>query len=256
VGKLDGRAALITGAGSGMGRASALRFAAEGASVVVVDIDGDAAAATVAAVAEAGGQATAVTADAADVDGLDDVLAVVDRTYGRLDVLFCHAGGGSARGGLSFELEDFDRTFGLNVRGAAFLCQRAAGRLEASGHGAIVLTASVAALHGSGPVLYGASKAALVHFTRSLAVRLGPRGIRANAILPGPVDTPAFRRFLQGPDPSSQRPALHDASGIPLQRIARPDEIAAVALFLASDDASFVTGTALPVDGGLSVTGR
>ena len=254
--RLQDRVALITGAGSGMGRASAELFAREGARVVVVDVDGAAASGTVAAIRAAGGEAVARAMDATDVDALDDLLGFVTSTYGGLDVLFCHVGGGSAVSGLAFTPEDFDHTISLNVRGAAFLCTKAAPMLARSGHGAIVVTASAAMLHGSGPVLYSLAKAALVQLMRSLAVRLGPQGIRANALVPGPVDTPALRRFLRQEDAPPGAPILRDTSHIPLGRIAQPGEIAEVALFLASDASSFVTGVALPVDGGLSVMQR
>jgi NAD(P)-dependent dehydrogenase (short-subunit alcohol dehydrogenase family) len=252
---LKDRVAVITGAGSGMGRASALRFASEGASVVVVEIDEAAANDTVTMIKDGGGHAVAMPIDATNVHQLGEMFDFVDKEFARLDVLFCHVGGGSERRDLDFDERDFQRTVDMNLKGGTFGAVLGAPLLAKTGGGSIILTASVAALHGSGPVLYGMTKAAVLHFTRSLAVRLGPDKIRANAILPGPILTPALRRYLSIDSEGGPARAEWSAAHLPLRRLGTPEDVANVALFLASDASAFVTGVALPVDGGLSATG-
>ncbi len=251
-GRLVDRVAMISGAGSGIGRASALRFASEGATVVVVDIDGDAARATAASIDDAGGRAIARAVDATDTAAVAALLAEVDAELGALDVLFSHVGGSTTRtyrspAGLDVTDDDLDRVFALNIKTAVMATTLAVPML-ARRRGAIVLTASFAALKGGRPVLYGMAKAAIVHYTKSLAVELGPQGIRANCVLPGPIQTEAFRRFVT---PEYLEATLARS---PLRRLGEPEEVAEVALFLASDEASYVTGTAVSVDGGLHAT--
>jgi NAD(P)-dependent dehydrogenase (short-subunit alcohol dehydrogenase family) len=236
-----------------MGRASARRFAAEGAHVVVVDLDAEGAAGTVDAITAAGGQASTAVLDATDVEAVRSLVDGVAREHGRLDVLFAHVGGGSAIAGLDFEEADFDSAFTFNVKGAAFAITRAAPVMAAGGGGSIIVTASMAARTTTGPVLYSIAKAALVHLAQMSARRLGPDGIRVNAILPGSIDTPAWQRYARLDQPGADERVARTTAGVPLRRVGTPEEIAEVALFLASDRSSYVSGVALPVDGGVGV---
>jgi NAD(P)-dependent dehydrogenase (short-subunit alcohol dehydrogenase family) len=238
-----------------MGRASALRFASEGCTVVVVDLNGDTAEATARLVRDAGGAAIPRRLDATDVEQLRGLVELVTAELGRLDVLFCHVGGGSAVAGLDYTEADFYHTIDMNLKGGAFAVALAEPLLAASGRGSIILTASVAALSGSGPLLYGVAKAGVVQLARSFAVRLGPKGIRANAIVPGPILTPAYLRFTRAEEAGGEERMARRAAAVPLRRAGTPEEIAEVALFLASDASSYVNGVALPVDGGLHAAG-
>jgi NAD(P)-dependent dehydrogenase (short-subunit alcohol dehydrogenase family) len=253
--RLAGRVALVTGGGSGIGRATVRRFAAEGAAVAVLDVRGDAAAETVELVP--GGSAMALTADvtvAAEVDAA--VHAAVER-FGRLDVLINNAGSFGALGSVEIvDEEDWDRCMAVNVKGVQ-LCARAALRHFAPASGesaAIVNIASVAGLVGIGwASAYCASKGAVVALTRQMAIDLGPRRVRVNAICPGTVLTPMSEPLL------AVRGGGDLAAGIamtvekyPIGRLGTPDEIANLALFLAGEEASFLTGSIVAADGGMT----
>jgi NAD(P)-dependent dehydrogenase (short-subunit alcohol dehydrogenase family) len=253
--ELDGKVAVVTAAGSGMGRASVRRFAQEGATVVAVDVDPAGVEATVEAVAGAGGRAEAVVMDATDVGALGELLGRVERDQGRLDVMFCHVGGASPHMELDFDPSDFDHTVAINLRGGVFGAVLAAPLMARGGGGSIILTSSAAALHGEGPVLYGMAKAGVVQYAKSLAVRLGRQGIRANAILPGPILTPALRGYLRVDEPGGDERAREYAADIPLGRLGTPEDVAELAVFLASDRSSFINGAALTIDGGLTARG-
>ena len=249
--RLQGKVALITGAGSGIGRESALRFAGEGARVVVVDLDADGAAATVAEVEAVGGSATACTADVSSDQGCAAMVAVAESTYGRLDVLFNNAGvmiTGDDDAVTTSE-DVWDLTMGVNAKGVFLGCKHGIPALRRSGGGSIINTASFVALMGAATpqIAYTASKGAVLALTRELAVIHAREQIRVNALCPGPLRTELLMRFLDT-DEKRDRRLVH----IPMGRFGEATEIAEAALFLASDESSFVTGTDLVVDGGIT----
>jgi len=245
---LSGKVAVVTGAGSGIGRASAERFAAEGASVVVVDIRGPKAEETVELIRRDGGSAEACQADVASAPDVERVIAFAVETFGGLDALFNNAG--TLRPGTAVDLsvDDWDLVMAVNVRSVFLGAKYAVPALAERGGGTIVSTASVSGMGGDpGSVVYSASKAAVINLTRSLAVDHARQGIRVNCICPGAIDTPPVGRMLTDPEARQRSERAH-----PLGRIGRPEEIAAAAVWLSSAESSFVTGQALVVDGGLT----
>jgi NAD(P)-dependent dehydrogenase (short-subunit alcohol dehydrogenase family) len=250
--RLEGRVALITAAGSGMGRASAERFASEGSHVIVSDINEQAATEVAKAIVDAGGSATASVCDVSDLDQIEGLIAGIEKEHGVLHVLFNHAGipGGP---GMDVGLDDWTKTVDINLRSAFYATTYALPLLrKADRKGSIIFTSSVSGMVGSPfSPLYSMTKGGVVLLMRSLAVRLGPEGIRSNAILPAMIETPMLSQFF-GRENGADIEDLKEnyKSGVPLGRVAGPEEIASAAAFLASDDASWVTGVALPVDGG------
>jgi NAD(P)-dependent dehydrogenase (short-subunit alcohol dehydrogenase family) len=253
-GQLEGKVALITGAGSGIGRAAAQRFAAEGCAVAVVDMAASAAEETAGKIVADGGRAIACPANVTvDTEVRDAVARTVD-TFGSLDVLYNNAGVNSSGSVADATEEDWDRCFAVNVKGT-FLCSRAAvAHLAASGSGAIVNQASVAALVAvPNFAAYCAAKGAVVALTRSMAIDLAPRGIRVNAICPGTVFTPLMEPMLRARGDGDMEVGLaRTVVKYPIGRLGTPEEIASAALFLASAGASFLTGSILAADGGMT----
>lgn len=250
--RLEGRVALITAAGSGMGKASAERFASEGAHVIVSDLDETAAKSVADGIASAGGSAVGVALNVSDMEQIKSVVADVEREHGVLHVLFNHAGIPGASG-IDMDQDEWTRTVDINQRSAFYATSYALPLLrKAEGKGSIIFTSSVSGVVGSPfSPLYSMTKGAIVLFMKSLAIRLGPEGIRSNAILPAMIGTPMLSEFF-GREPGADITDLMETykANVPLGRMAGPEEIASVAAFLASDDASWVTGVALPVDGG------
>jgi NAD(P)-dependent dehydrogenase (short-subunit alcohol dehydrogenase family) len=244
-GKLEGKIALVTGGTSGIGLATAKRFAAEGAHVYIT---GRRQAELDAAIAEVG-NATGVRVDSSRLDQLDALYEQIRKEKGRLDVLFANAGGGSMVPLGDITEAHYHDTFDRNVKGTLFTVQKALGLLSKGA--SVILAGSTTTIEGTAAFsVYSASKAAIRNFARSWILDLKDRGIRVNTISPGATRTPGLVE-LAGPDATQQQGLLdYLASRIPMGRVGDPNEIAAAALFLASDDASFVNGAELFVDGG------
>jgi NAD(P)-dependent dehydrogenase (short-subunit alcohol dehydrogenase family) len=252
--RLSDRIALITAAGSGMGRAAAELFAAEGATVVVADLSETAAQETVASIESAGGSALAVQCDVSEVSALERLVALVKKRYGVLHVLYNHAGIPGA-GGLEMTEAEFQQSIDVNLKSAFFGTSLAMPLLlKAGGTASIIYTASTSGLVGS-PLspLYSLTKGGVVLLMKGVALRYAKQGVRANAICPGPTATPMLAQFFgRGADAAQMEaeiPAFLETA-VPMGRAAQPEEIAHAALWLASDESSYVTGVALPVDGG------
>jgi NAD(P)-dependent dehydrogenase (short-subunit alcohol dehydrogenase family) len=255
-GRLSDKVVAITGGGSGIGRAAAVRFAAEGAVVAVLDLRLDAAEESVALVEKEGGQALAVTVDVADAASVATAFAAVADRFGRIDALFNNAGIFSRGSVAVAEEDDWDRTFAVNVKGV-FLCARAAlpHMNPAEGQtGSIINVASVAGLVAVENVAaYCASKGAVISLTRSMANDLAPQRVRVNAICPGTVFTPLMEPLIaiRGGGDYDKGMAM-TLEKYPIGRLGTVDDIANLALFLASEESSFMTGSILTSDGGMT----
>ncbi len=246
MGKLEGKVAIVTGGSTGIGLATAQEFASEGAHVFITgrrqnELD--------AAVKQIGKNATAIQSDVSNLDDLDRLFATVKEEEGRIDVLFANAGVAEFVPLGSITEEHFDKTFSINVKGLLFTVQKALP-LFADG-GSIILNASVAGSKGFEAFsVYSATKAAVRSFARTWTADLKPRKIRVNTVSPGPIETPILNKAVSTKEELIQLKASL-ASGVPLGRMGLPEEVAKAALFLASDDSSFVTGIELFVDGGM-----
>ena len=249
--RLQGKVAVITGGGSGMGRVACDLFAREGARVVVTDVVDEAGQTTVASLTEAGGEAIYVHADVADDAQARAMIDAAVDTYGSLDILYNNAGVMPAADGSIDAMDEatWDLVLAINVKGVAHGCKHGIPAMIASGGGSIINVASFVAWMGAATsqTAYTASKGAVLAMTREIAVEYARRGIRCNALCPGPIDTPLLAELLADPAQRARR-FVH----IPLGRLGRPEELAKAALFLASDDSSFMTGASLIVDGGIT----
>ncbi len=249
--RLEGKAVFITGAASGIGRQSAVRFAAEGAQVAVVDVDADGAAAVADEVIGAGGKAIALRADVSSEGEVAAAVADAEEAFGRLDVVFNNAGIMHSDDGDAQATEEtvWDLTMDINLKGVWFGCRHGIPALRRSGGGSIINTASFVALVGAATpqLAYTASKGAVLAMTRELAVIHARENIRVNALCPGPLRTELLMSFLDTEE-KQQRRLVH----VPMGRFGEASEIAEAALWLASDESSYVTGTDFSVDGGLT----
>lgn len=251
--RLTGRTAAVVGAGSGMGHAIAVRLASEGAHTYVADLDGSAAEAVAKEIVDAGGAAAGVGVDATDNDSLQALFDRIGAERGRLHALHAQVGmPGPA--GLEVTDDQWSTNIDVNVKSAYYTCTLGFELLKAAGNASITMTSSTSALVGS-PMspIYSLTKGALVPFSRALALNGAKDGVRVNVVCPGTVYTPMLASFFgREPDADVKELTKGFVSGIPLGRGAEPEEIASVIAFLASDDASYVTGTTIPVDGGLT----
>ena len=247
--RLAGRTAVITGGASGIGAASVRRFAAEGARVVIADLNRERGEAL------AGELGESAVFRSVDVTREDDVKGAIDealKRWGRLDCIYNNAGFGGALGPIeSTSEDDFDITFDVLVKGVFFGMKHAATAMKACGGGSIVSTASVAGLQtGHSPHLYSTAKAAVIHLTKSVALELGEHHIRVNCICPGVIATPLAAGRASVTEEGLQKMKRALGKSQPIGRIGDPEDIANAAVWLASDESSFVTGHALVVDGG------
>ena len=248
--RLADKSAIVTGGAGGIGRATSLAFAAEGARVAVVDVAPGAAEKVAEEIRAAGGTAIALTADVSNEADIERVVADTVAEFGGLDVVFNNAGIIRRTTAVETTVEEWDRVFGVNVKGIFLMCKHAVPVMAANGGGSIINTGSGWGLKGGGQAIsYCASKGAVVNMTRALAIDHGPQGIRVNSVNPGDVNTGMLRDEARqlGQETGS---FLAEAADRPLQRMGEPSEIAAAVVWLASDESSYVTGSALVVDGG------
>ncbi len=248
MGRLDGKVAVITGAGGGMGREAAIVFAEEGAQVCAADIDGDAAE----QVASEAGDALAVQVDVADGSSVQAMYAAAAERFGGIDVLYNNAGISPPDDDSILETEEdaWDRVQNVNTKGVYLCCKHGIPYLLERGGGSVINVASFVALMGAATsqISYSASKGAVLSMSRELGVQFARQGIRVNALCPGPVETPLLLRIF-GDDPAAyERRRIH----LPMGRLAKPREIVMAALFLASDESSYVNAATFLVDGGLT----
>ena len=242
---MQGKVAIVTGAGTGIGRAISFLFAREGAKVAVADIDVGAAEATVAEIAETGVSALAIEADVTEAAGVENMMRATVTTYGHLDVLINNAGVGTDGDVVELPEKEWQRILDVNLKGVFLCCKYAIPAMKKSGGGSIVNIASTAAfVGGSVSCVYPASKAGVVALSKSTALRYAHNNIRVNCVCPGHVDT-ALTYTLKDPEVKAALIRKY-----PLGRLGAPEEIANAVLFIASDEASFITGTELIVDGG------
>lgn len=251
MGRLDGKVALITGAASGMGRVAATMFAREGASVVVADVTDEAGESAVAEITGAGGSATYVRADVSRASEAEAMVRLAVERFGSLHVLYNNAGVFPADDGSVMDTPEdtWDRVMNINLKGVFLGCKYGIPAMLDSGGGSIINVASFVALMGAATpqIAYTASKGGVLSMTREIAVEFARRNIRANALCPGPIETPLLAELMADPD-RRQRRLVH----IPIGRLGQAHEVVNAALFLASDESSLITGATVVVDGGIT----
>lgn len=251
MGRLEGKVAVITGSASGIGRATAIRFAREGAAVVVADLnaeDGEMVA------RECAAESGRAVFQRANVEHEAEIKAVIERAvseFGRLDVMYNNAGLGGAIGPIDqVSVENWDRTFAILIRAVFLGMKHSVPIMRESGGGSIISTASVAGFVAGAPHAYSTAKAGVINLTRSVAWEVGKDKIRVNCICPGLINTPLVYNAFPGGEGVAAEFFSHAQ---PIRRVGRPDDIASMALFLASDESQWITGTAMVVDGGLTI---
>lgn len=250
---LDGKTAVVTGAGSGIGRASARRLAEEGANVVIADVVEETGRETVDLIEDDGGDATFVEVDVSDVESVEQMVEAAVDTYGSLDIAHNNAGILTGFVGITdIEEKHWDKLLDINLKGIWACMKAELPVMEEQGSGVIVNTASEAGLVGMGGLAsYSASKHGVVGLTKTAALEYATRGIRVNAIAPGPTKTNIQANSMEsGSDPTSMPFDTSAMTDVPMGRVAEPEEMASVVTFLCSSDASYITGYTLPVDGG------
>lgn len=253
--ELQDRVAIVTGGGSGIGRASASAMVRQGARVVVADADGDAAGSVAADLEAAGGLATAVAADIAGEEGIDAVVRSALDAYGRVDIVHANAAIQWFGNVLDCTIEQWDRTLAVNLTGVFLLARRVLPEFRRTGGGAFIATCSDCAIRTCDTAAaYIAAKSGLIGLVRSIAVDFGADGVRANLVTPGVTDTPGLRRLYSVGERTPEEGISRAAELSPLGRVGRPDDLGEVVAFLAGDRAGYITGANVMVDGGMTVT--
>jgi NAD(P)-dependent dehydrogenase (short-subunit alcohol dehydrogenase family) len=253
--EFKGKVMMVTGGGSGIGRATALLFGREKAKVAVVDRDESSAAETAQFLRKNGGEALALRADIASDKDVKRVVAAIGKQYGRIDVLFANAATQIAKSVVDTSEEEWDRIHAINLKGTFLCCKHVIPVMQKQGGGSIVIASSGHAFFTyPNCSAYAATKGGLLAFMRGVALDYASDGIRVNCVVPGATDTAMLRNYLRDcPDPAAEETRIMDT--IPLKRLAKPEDIAKAVRFLVSSDASYITGTWLAVDGGLLAQG-
>jgi NAD(P)-dependent dehydrogenase (short-subunit alcohol dehydrogenase family) len=257
-GRLAGKVALVTGAGSGFGEAAALRFAAEGASVSCVDVDAEAAKHVADKITADGGRGVGLSADVSSAADCQQMVADTAREFGEINVLFANAGIAGAGTAVELAEEDWDRVLGVNLKGVWLSAKYVLPAMVRRGHGSIVNTASIGGLVGvKGTLPYATAKGGVISMTKQMAADFSPYGVRINAICPSSVVTPLVRRTYaeraanaSDPEAAAQEAMRQMARKHPMGHMGTVEDVANLALFLASDESGWITGSAMTVDGG------